>query len=151
MKDINNINDNPLLRTYRLLKHDFGIEPYLIEVSNFKYRQSISKLRASSHTLAIEKLRHSKITPPFEQRLCTNCLLVKDEVHFLIVCDKYRDERQKLYNSLDVFHQSEARNATELFKYLLRTKNRCHLEKLGEYLYSCFKKHEANQNDNTNI
>ena len=72
-------------------------------------------------------------------------------MHFLIVCDKYRDERQKLYNSLDVFHQSEARNATELFKYLLRTKNRSHLEKLGEYLYSCFKKHESNQNDNTNI
>ena len=151
LKDINNINDNPLLRTYRLIKHDFGMEPYLNEVSNFKYRKSISKLRASSHTLAIEKLRHSKIRPPFEQRLCRNCLLVEDEVHFLTKCDKYHEERVKLYNSLDLNYTSETRNDTELFKHILCSKNRSHLEKLGEYLYSCFKKHESNQNENVNI
>ena len=57
-QSVNNVTENPLLRTYRLFKHIFRIEPYLIHVKNDKHRKALSKFRCSSHFLEIERARH---------------------------------------------------------------------------------------------
>ena len=49
------------LRTYNLIKTKYAIEPYLLCVANKGKRQSMSKLKCSNHSLAIETKRHKKI------------------------------------------------------------------------------------------
>ena len=47
----NDVTHNPILRTYTNLKADFRLEPHLSLVTNYEYRDAITKLRAGSHTL----------------------------------------------------------------------------------------------------
>ena len=83
------------LRTYCLYKLEFGMEPYLETIINFKLRNVISKLRLSSHDLEIERGRYQKpkLTPA--QRLCKLCNLgyIEDEIHMLLFCPLYKEER----------------------------------------------------------
>ena len=63
----NNLQDsraNPLLRTYKVFKSEFTIEPYLCLVNKPRYRQAIAKLRCSSHILEIERGRHTNPKAP---------------------------------------------------------------------------------------
>ena len=59
-------NDND----YDKIKQDFIKETYLYLVKKPKYRIAISKLRCSSHTLAIEKGRHTKPKTDLSGSLC---------------------------------------------------------------------------------
>ena len=90
------ISSNPLLRTYITLKSEFKIEPFLCKIKIPKYRVAFAKLRASSHSLEIERGRHSKPKTPINSRLCHFCEIIEDEPHFLITCPAYHDERQIL-------------------------------------------------------
>ena len=49
--------DKPLLRSYRLYKNEFHTECYLDYINVPKYRISITKIRASSHDMEIERGR----------------------------------------------------------------------------------------------
>ena len=42
------------LRTYRLMKHDFGLELYLEEIRDKSIRKCVSSFRISTHRLRIE-------------------------------------------------------------------------------------------------
>ena len=59
------------LEFYKKVKRNFEFEEYL-NISSYKKRRSIAKLRCSDHELEIEKGRHNKI--PREERLCQLCL-----------------------------------------------------------------------------
>ena len=78
-----NGNNNCKLRTYKLIKLDFKLEPYLEKLNNPELRSIICKFRLSDHKLEIEKGRHNNIVAA--QRLCTKCDMnvVEDEKHFL--------------------------------------------------------------------
>ena len=65
--------ERPLLRTYRLFKSSFGPESYLFNVKDQRYRTAITKLRASSHILEIERGRYSKPIVPSHLRMCKKC------------------------------------------------------------------------------
>ena len=67
--DVQNINIHPKSRTYAKFKHIFQCEPYLNIVKTKKHRIAISKLRCSSHTLAIEVGRHSSPVTPLVERV----------------------------------------------------------------------------------
>ena len=99
---INNLNENPIMRTYNIFKHEFGMEPYLLKVSNFKYRNAITKLRTSSHDLMIEIGRRGVTRLPQEQRLCKICNVIEDESHFLLSCRLFNTERERLLNGLNL-------------------------------------------------
>ena len=81
---INDILTNPIVRTYAIFKHSFGFEPYLKQISNTRYRNALTKLRVSSHSLAIERGRHWGTA--IQERLCTVCNVIEDEKHFLFEC-----------------------------------------------------------------
>ena len=82
-------------------KHKKGhqYETYL-HINNFENRRAITKLRTSSHKLAIETGRWNKI--PRDQRMCKNCILnkIEDENHLLFECQMYETERKELYNTI---------------------------------------------------
>ena len=79
-----------------MIKQDFGLEKYLEAISDSRYRIATSKLRASSHTLEIERGRYTKRKTDISKRLCPVCYTIEDEVHFLINCKLYEPERQRL-------------------------------------------------------
>ena len=88
--------DTPRLYFYKSLKNAFGYERYL-DMNNILWRNSISKLRCSSHILQIEKGRH--INQPREERLCKLCDMDETETedHLLLACSRYNTLRTK-YN-----------------------------------------------------
>ncbi len=130
----------PIMRTYRLIKTDFILEPYM-RIKDYQARKAITKLRMSSHDLFIEKGRHTKpLKTPVEQRICRYCNRneVEDEVHFLIRCDYYEGARNKLLRDIEAPTESGWTDV-DLFLWLLN--NRCPdiLTKVGKFIWSGFK------------
>ena len=69
MDSIINAGPGNKLRTYKLIKKDFGLEKYLVSVTNPRHRTSLARLRLSSHQLEIEMGRHAR--PPLEANFQT--------------------------------------------------------------------------------
>ena len=70
----------------------FHIQYYLKKAIPSKYQKNISKLRLSSHTLAIETVRYNK-TNRNDIKCFNSSDYVEDEFHFILVCPKYNDYR----------------------------------------------------------
>ena len=81
-----NTEINPGLRTYQTIKKSFRLEPYLYLVREAPFRNAIAQIRASSHTLATERGRHTRPKTPIQERLCKSCGVIEDEVHFILSC-----------------------------------------------------------------
>ena len=96
MKQVSeSIQNMSKMKTYTLLKQNWKIEDYLLQVDNIKNRTALTKLRLSDHSLAIEKGRHQNIN--HSDRKCPFCPEeVEDELHFLIKCPTYKFLRKKL-------------------------------------------------------
>lgn len=97
--DVNKPNGNKL-RTYRTFKSDLGVEQYmLLNVSKLQ-RRSLTKLRLGVLPLAIETGRHTRPITPLNERVCRLCNIdtVENELHFLIHCPLYDDQRVLLFN-----------------------------------------------------
>ena len=95
------------LRTYKLIKQTFGIEPYLEHLVDKDLRRCLSFFRISTHKLRIERGRYYGEKP--EERLCDSCNIIENEIHFLCKCNKYVSLRKKMFdsiNAIDVVHDS---------------------------------------------
>ena len=144
--DKSNLVKNPILRTYDKIKHDFIMEPYLYLVKKPKYRIAISKLRCSSHTLAIEKGRHTKPRTNLSERLSLFCRSkkVEDEKHFIIECCLYSDERDRLFTKMITVNPDFASmHDDDKFEYLFRTDNERTLAWLGKFIHESLSKRVA--------
>ena len=72
------------LRTYKLFKENFQLEYYLTAVATVRYR-----IRVSCHRLVIETGWYQKPTSlPINQRVCTLCNQVEDEIHLICICGR---------------------------------------------------------------
>ena len=94
------LNGSPKALSYILFKGNVCLEKYLYQVKNKNHRKALSRFRLSNHPLLIEKGRHLK--PPLERndRKCFICKNeVENEIHFLITCPLYRDERESLFHT----------------------------------------------------
>ena len=105
------------LRTYRMFKQDFYLEPYLLQIKDSAMRRSLCCFRISCHPLQIERGRYHQPRPiPAGQWYCPlwhkrGRDAVEDETHFLFECNSYADERCLLF-------QSTAANLSSLFSSL---------------------------------
>ena len=123
------------LCTYFKLKQCFGFENYLTVIKNCDIRRSICKLRISAHKLMIEVGRYSNI--PRNQRFCNKCNSgsIGDEIHFLINCEKFLNDRKSVYDLVE----SNVQNFTNLnddqkFLYLLTSENIPVLNAVGKFI-----------------
>ena len=75
---------------FEISKHFYEREKYLT-ISNSENRKAISKLRLSSHNLAMKTGEWYNIVK--EQRLCHFCpdQKIETEMHFLFECSKYEN------------------------------------------------------------
>lgn len=100
-KAISDVKANAKLRTYCKFKVVFECENYLLCIDDFKLRQCLTKFRISNHDLNIEKGRYLKLD--INKRICNKCNLglVEDEIHFLTVCEYYKDIRLEFFKLLN--------------------------------------------------
>ena len=100
----NRVVHSPKLEFFTSQKSIYSQERYLSAIKKFKYRQTLSKLRLSNHSLNIEAGRYKKPKIPREQRICFLCNLskVETESHFLFECPAYALKEKLLIKSWSV-------------------------------------------------
>ena len=74
---------------------DLKPKSYLNSIKVLKFRNSFSRLRVSSHRLAIEAGRWTRPRTPVSERSCNTCNCLEDEYHFVIECSLYNSLRRK--------------------------------------------------------
>ena len=132
-------NQGNKLRTYRKFKDTYEREQYL-NIHNFSHRRAMAKLRISDHPLQIEVGRYNR-TPPSD-RICTLCNAkdIENEVHFVLECELYSDIRNSFINALNFDTRAKQLVKDELFVYIMKSSDNIVLQKLCEFIYTCFKK-----------
>ena len=80
-----------------IIKSSIVLESKTIRSKHNEYRTALTKLRSSSHTLAIETGRHSSPKQHVHERLCQVCQCFEDETHLMIGCETNTDERSHLF------------------------------------------------------
>ena len=95
---------------------EFGFKKYLDIILIATYRYAFTRLRTSSHRLAIETGRWTKphSTPRFERK-CQLCNTLEDEFHFMLECPLHRDLKVK-YMRKYYWNQTNIPKFIELFK-----------------------------------
>ena len=127
------LKENSKLDLYDQIKHVFGKEKYLDDLTSFQMRKSISKFRCSDHRLEIEVGRHKKTKR--EERYCTFCPNeIENESHFLSKCPSYKSLRLNLFNKETI--------DTHFEKDILACKDKSLTVKLGLYLDKALKKRD---------
>ena len=140
------ITEDKKLHLYASFKTTFKFEAYLDFLPNFKVRSTLAKLRVSAHNLQIETGRFNKIKTPREERFCIYCKTqnvssVENEVHFLLSCPLYRDERK---NFLDTIHRiapsTMSLNDQNMFIWLMSQEDYKTTKLLGNFCKKLFDK-----------
>jgi hypothetical protein len=132
----NEQQNNGKLRTYVTFKNNFGREHYLAIVNNFDQRKSITKLCISAHQLNIERGRYTGLPPKL--RLCSQCHLkeVEDELHFLLACPKYNNERLQQIESVSKINSNFSLMApAENLMWILNNESKEVLCLLGKFIF----------------
>jgi len=90
----------PKLRTYRSFKTHLRLEKYLMTSANYQGRALMTAIRIGTNKLQIERGRW--IQQKRLERVCKQCSMnqVENEVHFVLLCPKYEELRQKLFQKI---------------------------------------------------
>jgi hypothetical protein len=137
----NGISGNKL-RTYKLIKNEYIIEPYLRGGLPSYVTRAITKIRIGAHRLEIEKGRWRKPTPtPANERFCRHCKdAVEDEVHFISYCPLYAQHRNDLLKSSPEVKQL---SGMELFTTVLTTNDYNVSLQVGIYICRALNKRQC--------
>ena len=127
------------LRTYRLFKKSFDLEPYLFCIKNKAIRNKFCQVRISAHNLCIESERGIK--EPCE-RLCKLCKSdVENEIHFITDCHFYCLERERLYIQLyEIYPEFIDFNDEEKMKFILGCTDYDVLQLTSSYIFDIWGK-----------
>ena len=134
--DVNNVRDlltdimiskwkdevasKPKLRTYIAIKDNVEVENYVKYCYNRQNRSLMAQIRCGILPLKIETGRYSNL--PVEERLCDICNLgkVESEIHFMLECPMYSEERLTLYNAAHLDIDNRNMNDLETFTHLFK-------------------------------
>ena len=86
-----------ILKTYSSYRINFGTECYLKHISKPKFRIALSKLRASSHDLEVERGRYVRSKLDINERLCISCHVIVDEEYFVTDSVNNREMRKPFF------------------------------------------------------
>ena len=87
--------------TYKIFKNQPKYEKFYDYIKNVKHLKSLIKFRLSDHKLLIEEGRRKRPIIPRNDRLCETCNKIEDEIHFLIDCRRYKNERTDMFNRIN--------------------------------------------------
>lgn len=132
------------LRTYATFKSQFQFEPYLAHVTNQQHRRILCQFRTSCHKLNIERGRYHNVRA--DDRICPYCQQnkVEDEMHFLMECSLYNDERdtylQKVYSKCP---QLRILQKNMLFLWITTAEDQYICLETAKFLHACFSKRKC--------
>ena len=139
--DLQNNEKYPLLRMYRVIKTKFGFEKYMSLIKNRNYRIALTRFRSSSIALEIERGRYTNPITPVENRLCHVCNIVEDELHFLIKCSLFDEERTILFSKIsEILPNFISLADPNKFVFLLTNIEEKILTWVGKFIYESFNK-----------
>jgi hypothetical protein len=136
--------DGCKLRTYALFKSQFQLEPYLLHVKNKEHRKSLCHFRTSCHKLRIERGRYLNVK--VADRICLYCTQhkVEDELHFLLECPLYNEDRAPYLKKLtNKYPHLSALTNNQLFIWLMSAEDNEMTCELAKYVHSCFNKRSS--------
>ena len=142
IKEINDIERHPILRTYIGFKNKFCQEKYIERLNIRKYQRAISRFRVSSHRRGIETEWHQKPRLPPDKRLCkySESGKVDDELHFLIHRDFHSKTRKLFFSQLcEIITDFDRLSDVDKFREILMSTNEDVIVSLGKFIYDCFK------------
>jgi hypothetical protein len=128
----NAVNNSNCLVTYKLFKSQLNFENYLDYLPR-KLRICLSKLRISSHKLAIETGRHNNIDRAERYCIICNSNDIEDEYHFIIKCPFFDALRKEYIKPFYYRRPSVAK-----FIELMRTKNKTEIKNLARFVLRAF-------------
>ena len=123
------------LRTYKLFKQHFGLEPYLENILDKDLRRCLSSFRISAHRLRIERGRYCREKP--EKRLCDSCNVVENEVHFLCECSKYDTQRQILFDNMNSSDIALGTDNESIFIRIMTSSDRDINKFIATFIHDC--------------
>ena len=90
--------------------------------------RNLTKLRISAHKLQIKIGRYARPKIQRQNRLCSSCNVLEDELHFILYCKNNQSERSQLFNDLQYTININDNDSTSA-KHLLnpKTKQECSL------------------------
>ena len=138
---VSNINadQSTRMRTYASFKKDFISERYLDLIPAVKHRIALTKLRTSSHNLEIERGRYVRPRVSPEQRLCSTCHVIDDEIHFVTKCRINACERKSFFQKMSFVDPNfTALDDKNKFVYLMQSQDQRTLRWLANFLYNSF-------------
>ena len=100
VNDLRKGHESSISRTYSLYKTFHGIENYLKYISKPKFSSALSKLRASSHDMEIERRHYIRPKLNRDERLCMLCHVIEDGEHFVTGCMNNLDMRESLFKQM---------------------------------------------------
>ena len=109
------------LRTYKDIKDTYNIEKYLLLDIDKSQVQNYLRIRISNSKLMIEQGRHKNLK--VNKRLCPTCQSdVETEIHFIMSCPSYKEEREKLFESIcHVIPSFITMNVQSKFKFIMQS------------------------------
>ena len=145
------------LRNYRTYKSDFRKEEYLNITASKAQRSTFAQLRLSCHKLNIERGRYlppEQRLPPSE-RICNKCQLnlCEDELHFILTCPVYKEERESFMQKLKQLFELINFNMlspNELFIWMMSSVDEEFLRMFTKYLYVIYTKRNITNLVDTN-
>ena len=131
------ISTNAKLNYYAIFKTEFICEKYLFVIENYILKILMTKLRLGILNLEVVLGRYEGI--PREERFCKLCDsgLVEDEMHFVLVCNYFMNERQSFIPRYYREHPSEFK-----FCQLLQCSENSILTNLSKFLFHACKKRD---------
>ena len=128
-----------ILETYAFYKSYYVTEAYLDLISNPKHRIAVSKLRASSHNLEIERGHYTRPITNLEERLCPVCYDVDSEIHFVTRCRINENLRFPLWNKIKMIQPAFSKlDDKGKFWNLMSNSDPTTLSWFGKYVYQSF-------------
>ena len=122
------VQETSMLRIYKLIKTNFGEEPYIRKAKTVCIRKSLAKLRGSGLYINVHIGRRQNI--PYEERVCVNCSkCIEDEYHVLFECPLYNNIRNRFIPRYYTFHPNQHKMVN-----LMTTESEIILNNLGKFV-----------------
>ena len=89
----------------------------------------------------VKKDDFCSLLTPIEKRICKSCLVLEDELHFLINCTLYNECRKELFRNIsDEYPLFTEWSDEEKFIFLLSYNDSQVLTLTAKFIYHCFLK-----------
>ena len=140
------ITEDRKLHLFASFKTIYKFESYLDYIQDFSVRCTLARLRVSAHNLQVETGRFNKTKTPRDQRFCLYCktlniFIVEDEIHFLLVCSLFNEERQKFLEEIHKkFPATVLLNDRNMFLWLMSQEDYIITKRIGMFCKTSFTK-----------